>query len=83
MRLQPDMVWDFSDVGYRLPGDMFSRQGLLNMAQWISLLCAIAVAVWIGWEIRTDQGLTSRLRRNPERRDFTEELSSQVEEIEF
>jgi hypothetical protein len=51
-RLQPEsaMIWDFSDVGYQLPTDKFSRQGLLNVAQWISSICAVAIAVWIGWE---------------------------------
>jgi hypothetical protein len=67
-RLQPELatVWDFSDIGYRLPGDKFFRQGLLNMAQWVSLLCAVALAVWIGWEIWMNQELVSQLRRYSE-----------------
>lgn len=75
-RLQPELatVWDFSDIGYRLPGDKFFRQGLLNMAQWVSLLCAVALAVWIGWEIWMNQELVSQLRRYPERAESREEL---------
>jgi len=74
-RLQPELatVWDFSDIGYRLPGDKFFRQGLLNMAQWVSLLCAVALAVWIGWEIWMNQELVSQLRRYPERAESREE----------
>jgi hypothetical protein len=74
-RLQPELatVWDFSDIGYRLPGDKFFRQGLLNMAQWVSLLCAVALAVWIGWEIWMNQELVSQLRRYSE-----QELVSQL-----
>ncbi|MCA2797049.1 MULTISPECIES: hypothetical protein [unclassified Microcystis] len=84
-RLQPELapVWDFSDIGYRLPGDKFSRQGLLNMAQWVSLLCAVALAVWIGWELWMNQELISRLRPYTERADSRElyVLGEQIQEL--
>jgi hypothetical protein len=84
-RLQPEsaMIWDFSDVGYQLPTDKFYRQGLLNIAQWISLICAVAIAVWIGWELWANQQLIGWSRRYSERsdrflREEIEELMSQL-----
>ncbi len=96
-RLEPDLTkaWDFSEIGYRLPGDKFSRQGLLNIAQWISLLCTVVIAVWIGWELwinrkfqsrqvdtllKEIQNLISQLERGSTKQQF-EKVSRLLEQI--
>jgi hypothetical protein len=62
-KLQPELadIWDFSGVGYQLPGDNFSRLLLLKYAWWTSLLCLIGIAVWIGWEIWANKPLIRHL----------------------
>jgi hypothetical protein len=79
-KLQPELadIWDFSGVGYQLPGDNFSRLLLLKYAWWTSLLCLIVIAVWIGWEIWANKQLMRHLGYYSEGREI-DYLEDQVQ----
>lgn len=51
LQSESSTVWNFSDVGYKLPTSNSFRQELRNLSQWVFLACGIVFATWIGSEI--------------------------------